>query len=71
MSLINSQLLIPCLVRYHIAGSEGIFYSREPYTNHGASHVTRFLGLAAVGNDKKEVRSYLRCPFVNVFCILL
>ncbi|KAH9328018.1 hypothetical protein KI387_000126 [Taxus chinensis] len=35
-------------------GCEGIFYAREPYTNDGASHVTRFVGLAAVGNNKKQ-----------------
>lgn len=49
-----SELVAELKPRYHIAGSEGIFYSREPYANNGASHVTRFLGLAAVGNVKKE-----------------
>ncbi|KAL9255044.1 Zinc finger CCCH domain-containing protein [Drosera capensis] len=40
--------------RYHIAGSKGIFYSREPYYNDGVVHVTRFIGLAAVGNKDKQ-----------------
>ena len=41
--------------RYHIAGTKGVFYAREPYTNNESVHVTRFLGLAAVGNKDKQV----------------
>lgn len=40
--------------RYHVAGSEGVFFSREPYVNPNVTYVTRFLGLATVGNDKKQ-----------------
>jgi hypothetical protein len=41
---------------YHFAGSEGVFYAREPYVNPDATHVTRFIGLGAVGNDNKQVK---------------
>lgn len=41
--------------RYHIAGSKGVFYDRQPYFNTGAVHVTRFIGLAPVGNKDKQV----------------
>ncbi|KAF3439609.1 hypothetical protein FNV43_RR17887 [Rhamnella rubrinervis] len=40
--------------RYHIAGSKGVYYAREPYSNVDAVHVTRFLGLASVGNKEKQ-----------------
>ncbi|XP_021859400.1 zinc finger CCCH domain-containing protein 64 isoform X1 [Spinacia oleracea] len=40
--------------RYHIAGSKGVFYAREPYSNIDAVHVTRFFGLAPVGNKEKQ-----------------
>ena len=40
---------------YHIAGTSGIFYAREPYSNVDAVHVTRFLGLASVANKEKQV----------------
>lgn len=40
---------------YHIAGSMGVFYAREPYSNIDAMHATRFLGLAPVGNKAKQV----------------
>lgn len=32
-----------------------MFYAREPYLNPVALHITRFIGLGAVGNDKKQV----------------
>lgn len=32
-----------------------MFYDREPYANVDAVHVTRFLGLAPVGNKDKQV----------------
>ena len=41
--------------RYHIAGTKGVFYSREPYVNDSAAHDTRFIGLANVGNKEKQV----------------
>uniref|UniRef100_A0A6V7QTD5 C3H1-type domain-containing protein n=1 Tax=Ananas comosus var. bracteatus TaxID=296719 RepID=A0A6V7QTD5_ANACO len=40
--------------RYHIAGTKGVFYGREPYSNSEAAHVTRFIGLATVGNKDKQ-----------------
>ncbi|EKX45758.1 hypothetical protein GUITHDRAFT_138633 [Guillardia theta CCMP2712] len=49
--------------RYHFAGSEGIFYERAPYVNSSPSdregavkHITRFLGIARVGNPDKKQR---------------
>ncbi|KAF0913226.1 hypothetical protein E2562_020386 [Oryza meyeriana var. granulata] len=35
-------------------GSKGLFYAREPYVNDSAAHVTRFIGLANVGNKEKQ-----------------
>lgn len=35
-----------------------MYYAREPYSNVDAVHVTRFLGLASVGNKDKQA-SYL------------
>jgi hypothetical protein len=32
-----------------------MFYAREPYSNIDAVHVTRFIGLAPVGNKDKKV----------------
>lgn len=49
-----SELAAEIKPRYHIAGTKGIFYAREPYSNSEAVHVTRFLGLAAVGNKDKQ-----------------
>ncbi|CAO3688330.1 unnamed protein product [Umbelopsis ramanniana] len=48
--------------RYHFAAAEDVFYEREPYKNvpgfapvgtRPAQHVTRFIGLADVGNTNK------------------
>lgn len=49
-----SELVAEIKPRYHIAGTRGVFYSREPYTNVDAVHVTRFIGLAPVGNADKQ-----------------
>ncbi|XP_022754881.1 zinc finger CCCH domain-containing protein 64-like isoform X2 [Durio zibethinus] len=49
-----SQLVAEIKPRYHIAGTKGAFYAREPYSNVDAVHVTRFLGLASVGNKEKQ-----------------
>ncbi|XP_059432587.1 zinc finger CCCH domain-containing protein 64 [Corylus avellana] len=49
-----SELVAEIKPRYHIAGTRGIFYAREPYSNIDAVHVTRFLGLASVGNKDKQ-----------------
>ncbi|XP_017767805.1 PREDICTED: CWF19-like protein 1 [Nicrophorus vespilloides] len=43
--------------RYHVSGLEGTFYERPPFRSNGDSDlqvVTRFLGLARLGNPKKE-----------------
>uniref|UniRef100_A0A0D3DCL8 Uncharacterized protein n=1 Tax=Brassica oleracea var. oleracea TaxID=109376 RepID=A0A0D3DCL8_BRAOL len=44
----DSSCFIPLQVRW------GVFYAREPYLNVDSSHVTRFLGLAQVGNKNKQ-----------------
>ncbi|KAF8393539.1 hypothetical protein HHK36_021783 [Tetracentron sinense] len=49
-----SELVAEIKPRYHIAGTKGLFYAREPYSNDEAVHVTRFLGLAPVGNKDKQ-----------------
>ncbi|GAV77689.1 CwfJ_C_2 domain-containing protein/CwfJ_C_1 domain-containing protein [Cephalotus follicularis] len=49
-----SNLVAEIKPRYHIAGTNGVFYAREPYSNIDAVHVTRFLGLAPVGNKDKQ-----------------
>ncbi|OWA51988.1 CWF19-like protein 1 [Hypsibius exemplaris] len=45
--------------RYHFAGLLDLFYERTPYRNHQilaetTTHVSRFIGLAAVGNANKQ-----------------
>lgn len=77
-SLFVVSLLCVC-GSYHIAGSMGVFYAREPYLNVDSSHVTRFLGLAQVGNKNKQVcssiipvrRAWYLIIFVYRFCFLL
>ncbi|KAK3025764.1 hypothetical protein RJ639_041920 [Escallonia herrerae] len=49
-----SELVAEIKPRYHVAGTKGVFYAREPYANVDAVHVTRFLGLAPVGNTDKQ-----------------
>ncbi|KAK1408548.1 hypothetical protein QVD17_40416 [Tagetes erecta] len=49
-----SELVAEIKPRYHVAGGKGYFYAREPYMNVDAAHVTRFIGLAAVGNASKQ-----------------
>ncbi|CAA3005513.1 zinc finger CCCH domain-containing 64 [Olea europaea subsp. europaea] len=49
-----SELVAEIKPRYHIAGTMGVFYAREPYINVDAVHVTRFFGLAPVGNKDKQ-----------------
>ncbi|XP_035824397.1 CWF19-like protein 1 [Aplysia californica] len=49
--------------RYHFAGLEKVFYERQPYRNHqvlldSARHITRFIGLADVGNKSKAKYLY-------------
>ncbi|CAK8564045.1 unnamed protein product [Lathyrus sativus] len=51
---IISELVQEIKPRYHIAGSKGIYYAREPYSNVDAVHITRFIGLASVGNRDKQ-----------------
>lgn len=42
--------------RYHVAGLEGLYYERAPYRirTNDSEAVTRFLGLARVGNPSKD-----------------
>ncbi|PIN01873.1 hypothetical protein CDL12_25616 [Handroanthus impetiginosus] len=49
-----SELVAEIKPRYHIAGTLGVYYDREPYANVGAVHVTRFIALAPVGNKDKQ-----------------
>ncbi|XP_048335670.2 zinc finger CCCH domain-containing protein 64 isoform X1 [Ziziphus jujuba] len=49
-----AELVAEIKPRYHIAGSKGVYYAREPYSNIDAVHITRFLGLASVGNKEKQ-----------------
>ncbi|CAD6219588.1 unnamed protein product [Miscanthus lutarioriparius] len=66
---IVAELVAEIKPRYHIAGTKGVFYSREPYVNDSAAHVTRFIGLANVGNKEKQkfihaiyLLQHLSCP---------
>ncbi|KAK6021119.1 hypothetical protein OSTOST_13219, partial [Ostertagia ostertagi] len=57
-SRLISRLASGLKPRYHFAGM-GVHYERQPYRNHRvllepAQHVTRFIGLAPVVNDKKQ-----------------
>lgn len=49
-----SELVAEIKPRYHVAGTMAVFYAREPYINTDAVHVTRFFGLAPVGNKDKQ-----------------
>ena len=54
-----SRLAIKLRPRYHFAGTRGVFFERTPYRNHRvmaqqAKHVTRFIGMADVGNKEKK-----------------
>lgn len=56
-SAVVAQLAETCRPRYHIAAGKDVFFARLPYANRdlGAGPLaTRFIGLAAVGNAKKE-----------------
>ncbi|KAI3447136.1 hypothetical protein Pfo_003801 [Paulownia fortunei] len=50
----TAELVAEIKPRYHIAGTIGVYYDREPYANVGAVHVTRFIALAPVGNKDKQ-----------------
>jgi hypothetical protein len=52
-----ADLAVLARPRYHVAGGQGVFYARLPYTNPdlGAGpRATRFVGLAHVGNASKQ-----------------
>ncbi|XP_060209919.1 zinc finger CCCH domain-containing protein 64 isoform X2 [Lycium barbarum] len=49
-----SELVTEIKPRYHVAGTMGVYFDREPYANVDALHATRFLGLAPVGNKDKQ-----------------
>lgn len=58
-----SDLALVLRPRYHFAGREGLHYERLPYRNHkvlaeSAKQVTRFVGLAKVGNAEKKKSLY-------------
>lgn len=52
--------------RYHVAGSKGVYYAREPYMNDDAAHATRFIGLAPVGNASKQVGFTLLVNYLTI-----
>jgi hypothetical protein len=54
-----SRLALLSRPRYHFAARQGCHYERPPYRNHSTGaeksrHVTRFIGLAKVGNAAKK-----------------
>ncbi|KAK9851345.1 hypothetical protein WJX84_006139 [Apatococcus fuscideae] len=52
-----ADLLLEVRPRYHIAGGRQVFWTRQPYQNQdlgAGAHVTRFISLAEVGNEKKQ-----------------
>ena len=55
-----------CPSRYHFAALGNLYYERSPYRNHivltePATHVSRYIALAEVGNKQKQkVRRYRR-----------
>ncbi|TPX66204.1 hypothetical protein SpCBS45565_g04650 [Spizellomyces sp. 'palustris'] len=50
-----ADLAVALQPRYHFAGSAGVFFEREPYSNRGAAgHVTRFIGLGEYGAANKQ-----------------
>ncbi|PHT73534.1 Zinc finger CCCH domain-containing protein 59 [Capsicum annuum] len=49
-----SELVTEIKPRYHVAGTMGVYFDREPYANVDALHATRFLGLSPVGNKDKQ-----------------
>jgi hypothetical protein len=52
--------------RYHFAVSERQYYEREPYqTDATDRHVTRFIGLAAFGNQEKMQASEWRAEVAS------
>jgi len=52
-SPIVADLVKEVAPRYHVAGTEGVFFARDPYKNE-RGNVTRFIALGAVGNAQKE-----------------
>ena len=58
-SMLVAKLAKSVLPRYHFAPSENEFFEREPYRNHQVMQeqpklVTRFISVAAVGNELKQ-----------------
>jgi hypothetical protein len=68
-----SRLAVKLRPRYHFSGTRGTFYERVPYRNHrimagSPRHVTRFIGLADVGNleKKKWIYAFNIVPMVHI-----
>ncbi|XP_071511088.1 CWF19-like protein 1 [Diadema antillarum] len=62
-SSLIGDLALALRPRYHFSAMQNVFYERTPYRNHrilaeSAKHVTRFLGLAKVGNAEKKKYLY-------------
>ncbi|XP_069960745.1 CWF19-like protein 1 isoform X2 [Cherax quadricarinatus] len=58
-STMVSRLAFKMRPRYHFSGMEGVYYERLPYRNHKvlkekSRHISRFIGLAKVGNPEKH-----------------
>ncbi|KAK9863158.1 hypothetical protein WJX84_000744 [Apatococcus fuscideae] len=56
-SPVLAELLLEVRPRYHVTGSHGVFWARMPYQNRdigAGAHVTRFISLAEVGNERKQ-----------------
>eukprot|EP00884_Botryococcus_braunii_P002535 jgi/Botrbrau1/12282/Bobra.0323s0022.2 len=56
-SAIVADLVTKIRPRYHVAAGKPYFFARQPYLNAdlgAGSHVTRFIGLAKVGNESKQ-----------------
>ncbi|KAL4423189.1 hypothetical protein ABPG77_000322 [Micractinium sp. CCAP 211/92] len=56
-SAMCAEVALACRPRYHIAAGKRAFYARTPYLNKdlgAGGHVTRFIGLAEVGNPNKQ-----------------
>ena len=72
-----SQLALALRPRYHFCALEDIHHERQPYRNHKvlaeqARHVTRFIGLAKVGNKQKKkvnISLYKKLTVLSTFLL--
>jgi len=62
-SSLLSEFVASCRPRYHFAALGNLYYERSPYRNHivltePATHVSRYIALAEVGNKQKQKYLY-------------